>query len=81
MTIVLLLGEDDEYLDFRVFKTEEAADKFWEDHMPLIMANTERKLPLKERLKLAPEYFAFAGKFCNFEVITNEDINEALNNT
>ena len=69
MKILLLLGPNDEYLDYKKFDTEESLDEWIEYHMPLILANIEGEKPLKERLKLAKEYFPFAGRVMSWEVI------------
>jgi len=67
--IVLFLGVNDEYLGYKKFDFNYQADLFIDKLEPLMIANIERKLPLRERLALAPEYFPFAGCVTSIEVI------------
>lgn len=68
-TIVILLGENDEYLGYKIFESISEADLFIEKLQPLMLANIEKELPLKTRLSLAPEYFPFAGRVQDVELI------------
>ena len=70
--VVLLLGENDEYLWNKQFPSEEEAHKFTESLHDLMIANIQKTLGLKERLKLAPEYFPFAGRVWGVEIIEIE---------
>lgn len=67
--VVLLLGEGDVYLGDRQFPNIEQADAFSESLHDLMLANINKDLPLKERLKLAPEYFPWAGLVQGVEYI------------
>ncbi|HBI01435.1 MAG TPA: hypothetical protein DDY18_07405 [Flavobacterium sp.] len=69
MVVVLLLGENDEYLGYKEFKYSHQAELFIGQLHNLMLANIEKTLPLKERLQLAPEYFPFAGRLQNVELI------------
>lgn len=73
MVVVLFLGERDEYLGYKTFQYRFKADLFVDSIHPLMLANIEKTLPLKERLQLAPGYFPFAGRVQNIELI---DLNE-----
>lgn len=72
MKILLLLGPNDEYLDYKIFETEDEVDQWVDDHMDLVLANIEGDKPLKQRLKLCPEYFPFAGRLRGWEIIDLE---------
>jgi hypothetical protein len=67
--VVLLLGEGDVYLWNKQFDSLEQADAFSESLHHLMLANINRDLTLKERLKLAPEYFPWAGLVQGVEYI------------
>lgn len=69
MKVLILLGKNDEYLDYKLFTSDEEIDSFVESISDLMLANIEKTQSLKERLKLAPEYFSFAGRVEGFEVI------------
>jgi hypothetical protein len=69
-SVVILLGENDEYLGYKTFDYSFKAELFIEKLHPLMIANIEKKLNLKERLQLAPEYFPFAGRVQDVELIT-----------
>lgn len=71
MKILLLLGHNDEYLTYKIFKTDTELDAFVESIQELVLANISGKLPLRKRLQLCPggEYFPFAGSVLGFEVI------------
>lgn len=69
MVAIILLGANDEYLGYKRFDYAYQADLFIDKLEPLMLANIERKLSLKERLQLAPEYFPFAGAVQNIDVI------------
>lgn len=69
MIVVILLGENDEYLGYKEFKYDYQAELFIDKLHPLMIANIEKELPLKERLQLAPEYFPFAGRVQDVDVI------------
>ena len=71
--IVLLLADNDKYITYKTFRTEADVDLFLDEIEPLILSNIDKKLTLKERLKLAPYYFACAGKITDFEVIDLEE--------
>lgn len=80
MYVLLLLGAGDEFLTHKLFTKEQDLDKYLESIEKLMAANVERKLPLRERLKLSPHYFAFAGAVVNFEVIElQEELKLQLN--
>ena len=72
MKVVLLLGDNDEYLSYKKFTSDIEVDEFLEAIEPLIMANINRQMTLRERLKLLPKgvgYFVYAGKVTGFEVL------------
>lgn len=73
MIVVLLLGDGDEYLGYKTFIYKHQAELFMDKLQPLMIANIEKELSLKERLQLVPEYFPFAGRVQNIELI---DLNE-----
>lgn len=73
MTIVILLGPNDEYLGYKKFKNYNKASNWLKNHQELMIANIERELSLKDRIKLAPEYFPFIGRFEDFEIIEEDD--------
>lgn len=75
MKILLLLGKNDEYLTYLVFRSHDLLNRYIEKLEPLMIANIEKELPLKERLKLIDEYFPFAGKVEDFEVIDLDEKN------
>ena len=77
MILIIFLGKNDEYLGYKKFALQYKADLFIDKLEPLMLANIERKLPLKERLQLAPEYFLFAGLCTCIDVI---DLNENKEN-
>jgi hypothetical protein len=74
MVVVILLGENDEYLGYKSFLYKYQAELFIDKLHDLMLANIEKTLPLKERLQLAPEYFPFAGRVQDIDLIelTNE---------
>jgi len=79
MRLLVLLGDKEEYLDCLKFKNEEDLDTFLESIEKLMVANISKELPLRERLKLAPRYFSFAGAVTSFEVINPDEMkNEQL---
>lgn len=60
--LVILLGPRDRFLGvYGAYDEEDKADEAAESLHELCLANAEGRLPLKERLKLAPYYFAQAG--------------------
>lgn len=67
--VVIFLGANDEYLGYRPFAYTYQAELFVDKLAPLMLANIERNLSLKERLQLAPEYFPFAGRVQDVELI------------
>lgn len=72
MKILLLLGQNGKYLTYKKFDTDFELDEFIEKIGPLMMANIDKALPLRERLKLLPsdvEYFIYAGAVIDFKVI------------
>ncbi len=69
MVVVIFLGKNDEYLGYRSFQYKYQAELFVEKLQPLMIANIERELPLKERLQLIPEYFPFAGRLEDVDLI------------
>lgn len=69
MFVVLLLGENDEYLGYKSFQYLHQAELFIGHIEDLMIANIEKELPLKERLQLISEYFPFAGRVQNVELI------------
>lgn len=69
MVVVIFLGENDEYLGYRPFKFKYQAELFLDKLQALMIANIEKQLPLKERLQLAPEYFPFAGRVQDVDLI------------
>lgn len=72
---LLLLGKNEKYLDYKRFSSEEELHSFLEKIEPLVMANIDGELSLKERLALIPSeigYFAFAGAVQGFEFIDEE---------
>lgn len=69
MVVVLFLGENDEYLGYRPFTHLYKAELFIDKLQPLMLANIEKELSLKERLQLIPEYFPFAGRVQDVELI------------
>jgi hypothetical protein len=79
MTAVILLGANDEYLGYKQFDFNYQADLFIDKLEPLMVANIERKLPLRERLQLAPEYFPFAGCVQDIDVIQLNQTKENQN--
>lgn len=77
MSILILLGKDDQYLDYKIFKSDQDMDIFLQKIHPLIMANIENKLSLKERLTLLPpdvDYFPLAGAVHNVDFIEEEKL-------
>lgn len=73
MVVVLFLGENDEYLGYKPFAYKYQAELFIDKVHPLLLANIEKELSLKERLQLAPEYFPFAGRVQDIELIDLND--------
>ena len=69
MVVVLYLGANDEYLGYRPFKFKFQAELFVDKLAPLMLANIEKTMSLKERLQLAPEYFPFAGRLQDIDLI------------
>jgi len=69
MFLLILLGLNREYLSCARFINEEDMDDFLQSIEKLIHANIERELSLRERLKLAPSYFLYAGRVVDFEVV------------
>lgn len=69
MVVVIFLGDNDEYLGYRPFTYKYQAEMFVEKLEPLMLANIEKALSLKERLQLAPEYFPFAGRVQDVDLI------------
>lgn len=67
--ILILLGPDDEYLGYKSFLIESDMNKFLDELEPLMIANIENKISLKDRLKLLSKYFPFAGRVQDIEVI------------
>lgn len=87
MKILLLLGKNEKYLNYKVFQTDETLDKFLQDLMPLMLTNINGGFPLRKRLHLLPknengdpDYFLFAGAVQGFEIIdlntTKDEENE-----
>ena len=69
MVVVVLLGENDEYLGYKSFDMKYKAELFVGNIHQLMLANIEKKLSLKERLEFAPEYFPYAGRVQDVELI------------
>lgn len=69
MVVIIFLGEGDEYLGYRPFAYKYQAELFIEKLHDLMIANIEKKLSLRERLTLAPEYFPFAGRVQDIDLI------------
>ena len=76
MKILLLLGKNEEYLNYKVFQTDEELDEFLKDLTPLMLTNISSDLPLRKRLNLLPknkkgevDYFLYAGAVQGFEII------------
>jgi hypothetical protein len=69
MVIMLLLGENDEYLGYKTFAYKYQAELAIEKLQPVMIANIEKVLSLKERIQLVPEYFPFVGRLQNVELI------------
>ncbi len=69
MVVVIFLGANDEYLGYRPFVYKYQAEMFVDKLAPLMLANIEKELSLKERLQLAPEYFPFAGRVQDVDLI------------
>lgn len=69
MVVVIFLGKNDEYLGYRPFDYKYQAELFIEKLQPLMIANIEKELPLRERLALIPEYFPFAGRVEDVDLI------------
>lgn len=69
MVILVFLGDEDRYLGYRGFTYKHQAELFMDKIQDLMIANIEKKIPLKERLALAPEYFPFAGRIQDVELI------------
>jgi hypothetical protein len=61
MTVLLLLGENDKYLGYKSFTYKYQAELFVDSIQDLMISNIEKVTPLKERLKLSPSYFPYAG--------------------
>jgi len=74
--VVLFLGPNDEYLGYRPFEFSYQAELFIDKLAPLMLANIEKTLSLKERLQLAPDYFPFAGRVQDVELIELNDKKE-----
>lgn len=72
MTIVIWLGPENKYLGYKKFNNFCEAEEYLDSMSSVIIANIESNLSLKERQKLAPEYFPFIGKIHDFEVISEE---------
>lgn len=79
MIVVILLGENDEYLGFKQFKYDYQAELFVDKLHSLMLANIENTMPLRERLQLAPEFFPFAGRLQNVELIKLSNTEEEKN--
>lgn len=80
MVVVLYLGVNDEYLGNKQFDYKFQAELYIDKLAPLMQANIEKTLSLKERLQLAPEYFPFAGRVQDvdlIEPISEENKNES----
>ena len=77
MTLIILLGNNDEYLRYKKCEFQYQADLFIDKLDPLMAANIEKKRSLRERLQLAPEYFPFAGLCTGIDVI---DLNKNKEN-
>lgn len=67
--VIILLGKKERYLGFKQFEYIEDADAFVGSIEDLMLANIKGELPLKERIKLAPRYFPFAGRVESCEFI------------
>jgi hypothetical protein len=68
--VVIFLGPNNEYLGCKAFEYSFKAELFIEKLEPLMLANIEKKMTLRDRLILAPEYFPFAGRLQDVELIT-----------
>lgn len=72
--VVIHTGSKEEYLGCVGFSSENEAKCYIDDHHNLMIANIEREFTLKERLKLAPNYFPYAGlvQSMKLEVISSD---------
>ena len=74
MKILILLGDCNKYLNYKMFKTEQDMDLFIDKIHPLMIANSRRILPLKQRLEIVKDdYFLYAGEVVDFEIIDLEE--------
>jgi hypothetical protein len=74
-TILLLLGESSEYLDYKVFDSESKLEEYTNALLPLLIANIKKEQPLRKRLLLLPDpsyYFPSVGALQEFEYIELE---------
>lgn len=75
MITVIFLGKDNRYLGYKNFQYRFQADLFIDKLEPLMLANIEKALTLRERLQLCPEYFPYSGSVQDIDLI------EITNNT
>jgi hypothetical protein len=74
MKILILLGENDKYLTYKTFTTDQSLDLFIDKIHPLIMANIDDAISLKKRLEIVKDdYFPYAGAIFDFRVIDTEE--------
>jgi len=78
MYVLLAMGIDGKFLGVMAKGTVEELEAIVDGLVPICHANLDRKLPLKERLKLAPYYFPHVGEVCYFEF---EDLDECYYDT
>jgi hypothetical protein len=75
MKILILLGNNREYLTYKIFSTNRELDLFIHKIHPLIIANINGVLPLKTRLEIVKDdYFHLAGSVHDIEVIDLDDL-------
>ena len=70
MYALVALGKNDTFLG--VLKTAEdanALELMVEELEPLVLANIEGELPLRERMMLAPFWFSGIGAMWGFEIV------------
>jgi hypothetical protein len=69
MIIMVLLGKNDEYLGYKKFEFKHQAELYIDKLQPIMLANIEGELSLKERIQLAPDYFPFIGRLEDVDLI------------
>jgi hypothetical protein len=74
MKILILLGENNEYLTCKTFCNDRDLDIFIDKIVPLMLANIDGKLTLKRRLEIVKDdYFHYAGAVIDFSVIDADE--------